>query len=375
MSLLDLCKIAIADSKDKWAVIVAIGIAIGAFCLCFSGAVFFAIQQEKSQPFELIATTQSASGINDTLLVDMLGIEGIEDATPVLEIPVEINMGGYMAELVLTGVKPSYIDEQSRLPENSIMPYIVLNKAACKAFKKAETAISTETESPNIDWPNEKALITMPALDAPITGRICGIRENTQGDEAIAYISLNTAKMLLRSSGQTPYYQLAYVRLENMGCLENVSRKLMAMGLSAANADSDLLLKWDSWNDKMLSLFIVGGFAYLCAGLALYAKQKLSLAENKDSYQMLNYLGMRKKSFHVLFGLQAIIVSLIGSVVGILASNGLPSFLAQELRGNSLFMLPIPPMIWLIVWGLGTAICYCSYLPVMRQTSAELYEG
>lgn len=339
MRVSDLLKISIHNIKGKWAAMIALGMAISMFCLCFAGAVFMTVQREKSMPFELIVSTENSAGITDTMLAEISKITDVKDATPVITLPVQINMGEYSAELTLTGVNPSYL-KNSNLPDNSVMPYIVLNEAACKLFSKGDER--TYAVVPHIDWLNTKAIVIRGEGNAGVTAKVCGVPENEKDDEPIAYISLSAAKALLKTSGQPTVYTTAYVSITNRGRAESVSGALSALQLTADNADANLQATWDGEEKEMTYLIVLGAFCLLCTAVLLSAWRRISAHEQNDASAMLQWLGMKKKDVSRIFALQSTLLSLIGMSIGALAAIVLPSFLPQELKELSVFMLPIP---------------------------------
>jgi ABC-type lipoprotein release transport system permease subunit len=288
------------------------------------------IQQERSTPFELIVTTESGAGVTDATLAEISKIAGVKGATPILQIPVQINMGEYRAELTLTGIQPTYVP-QSGLPEESVMPYIVLNEAACKLFSKDSEATDETTEAPKIDWLTIKATILTGEESLPVPSKVFGVMESEKDDEPVAYISLNTAKALLKISDQTTICRAAYVRIENIRRAESVSRALGVLRLTVVNADTELQAKWDTETKEMAYLIVVGSFCLVCSAVLLAAWRRILLDEQKDAYAMLHWLGMKKKDIARIFAIQSTLLSLIGVGIGTLTAIILPSFLPQEI--------------------------------------------
>ncbi len=333
MRLSDTWKISIRGIRGKWAALVALGMAVSAFCLCCAGAVFVSVRREKSAPFALIVSSESGTEITGATLADILEVTDVEDATPVLQIPVQITMGEYRAELTLTGIRPSYLEDQSGLPEESIMPYIVLNEAACKMFSTKTTSRKSDS-APEIDWFNTKAIISIGGESAPITSKVCGILESQSDDAPAAYISLGAARSLLKASGQPLVSETAYVRIRNIGCAASVSRELGALRLTAGNADMELQARWDAQTKEMSYLIALGALGLIFLTAFLSAWRRLSLYEQQNSYAMLHWIGMRKKEIARIFSFQMALLTLIGIGVGILIALLLPSFLSQELMGG-----------------------------------------
>ncbi|GHT84019.1 hypothetical protein FACS18947_0840 [Bacteroidia bacterium] len=347
MRFSDLLRISIKNMKGKWTVLVAFSMAISAFCLCYAGTVFMTVRQEKSVPFELVVSSETTTGVTGIMLAAISKIADVEDVTPVLQIPAGMVVGEYSTKLTLTGINPSYLGSQSVLPEilpeNSVMPYIVLNESACKLFSKDdETTDVPATEVSEIDWLNTKAAISIGEESVPVTSKVCGILESEKNDEPVAYVSLSAAKSLSKASGQTAVYTTAYVRIKNIGCAESINRALDALQLTAANADAELQDRWDSDTKEMTYLIILGAFGLLCSVVLFSAWRRISVDEQQNAYAMLHWLGMKKKDITKMFVLQSTMLSLIGVNIGILIAIVLPSFLSQDLKGSSIFMLPMP---------------------------------
>lgn len=338
MRFSDLLKISLKSIRGKWPVFIAFGIGISVFCLYFAGTVFLTVRQEKSEPFELIVSNESSMGITDTVLAEILETPNVMNATPVVQIPVRLNIGGYNAELTLTGIDPSYLDIQSGLPVESVMPYILLNEAACKLFS-TDNEIRSTAEAPKIDWLDTKVDITMGEDGAAIISKIFGVLASEKNDEPVAYISLNSAKRLLKASGQTTTYRQAYVRIKDIGCAESVGRALGVLQLTDNNVNAELQTKWDIETIEMTYLIVIGAFSLICSAVLLVAWRRIIFHEQQEAYTMLHWLGIKQKDITKLLTMQAVLAALIGVCVGFIVALTLPSFLPQDLRGISIFML------------------------------------
>ena len=356
MGFSDLLQIAIKHIKGRWAVMVAFALAISAFCLSFAGAVLLSVSEEKSAPFALVAVTQSQGGITDAMLTEIGKIADVENATPVFSIPVQMSMGEYMAQLTLTGIKPAYLENHEGLPDAGVMPYILLNEAACKLFLKEDEVFRASAEAPKIDWLHTKVTLSTGEGSTPVTAKVNGLLSGERDDEPAAYISLNAAKALLRTFGQPTLTQTAYIRIKNIGYAESVIHALNGLGLVADNADTELQAKWDSRQQEMTYLFILGAFALLCAAAVLFAWQRISRAAQQTSYDMLFWLGMKQRDILRVFLLQSALLSAVGAGLGLLFAVILPLFLSQSLIGLSIFMLPIPIPVILFCFVLSMAI-------------------
>ncbi len=314
--------------KNKRTILPVVGIAIAVFCLLSATNGYFDVWEQKSQPFELIAAGNS---LEDELVNEITKIDDVISATAVLPISATLIAGEYSAEVTLNGIDPSYLKksfaEGGNFPDNSVMPYIVLNKAALKLFKdKDKKAIDKEKK---IDWLNQKITLQ---FEKPVTAKICGILEN-EDEQPEAYISLKSAKGL----GETSYSAI-WIRLRNMGCEQSVTNKLSAFGLTVVNQNETLLQEWDLAETQALYLLLAGVFSMLWTCVVLNVFVTMQWQQRQKELDMLRIIGFAKKSIKSLFHFMCTYTICLGFAVGLLIRAILPSFLElkQSLLGKGL---------------------------------------
>jgi ABC-type lipoprotein release transport system permease subunit len=383
MRIFDLARIALKDIKGRWAVLPAAAAAIGVFCLCIAGTVLMSVQQEKSLPYEISISLQG-SHITENDIAEISKIENVKAATPVLEVPVNVAAGDYSAELDLTGINPSYLTEKFKMggvfPESGVMPYIVLNEAACKLFKSekddsqydynvGDETETEETDAPEIDWLNENVSIKIGEGSA-VTAKISGVLSEKEEDEKpVAYISVSAAKGLLPSGEQG--YSKASVRTTNIGCTEKVSREITALGFNIDNTNDELQAKWDSQEGQMTYLFVISVFSLLCFAVLMASTRKISMLEHREEWRMLKWVGFRDKDIGSIFVIRMLALTAIGIFVGILVSASLPSFLDPDPTGMSIYTLPVP--FWVAVSS-AVLFLFAGALPALNIKKSILYE-
>ncbi len=369
MRISDLLWMAVKSLKGRLMVLPAAAIAISTFCLCYAGAVLLTVQQEKSLPYELEVVSDTAK-LSDSILAGISGIPDVTTVTPVLEVPAGIEAGGYKAQLTLTGIDASYINETFTqggvFPDSSAMPYIVLNEAACKLFENESGSASTEeTDVPQIDWLSAAVSVQASEGAKPVVSKIVGLLSGDDKDqEPMAYIGVASAKGLLRGDGQSTDYISAKVRVENVGYAADVSEEIKKTGLSVLNANEDAELKWSMELEEMTYLIVVGAFGLLCSAFLAATRRTADVLAHKHTFSALQWIGMKKSDIKRLFALQALLTALLGIAVGTIVSVSVPSFLAPEAVGTSIFALAIP----FGAAATSAAICLvCDMLPQMRR--------
>jgi hypothetical protein len=349
MRILDIARLSLKNLKGIWAAIPALGFAAAAFCLCFAGAVVSTVREEKAQPYEIVVAAAGTQSFSGSDIAAITGIEHVVAATGVLETTATVTAGGYTAALTLTGIDPDYLEgrfsQGGVFPEDTVMPYIVLNPAACRQFSNGGNA-PAQGEAPDIDWTSGSAAVQTSEEAKPVTSKICGVlaEDEDAGEEQApaAYISLSSAKKLLRKSGLSADVKTVWVRVRNIGCAKAVSRAIAALGLTVTNPAEDLQAGWDAKTKEMVYLLVIGAFCLACISLIFAAWREMSFLREKEAFLALRWMGMKDSEIRRMFAVQALMVSVTGAAIGVIAAVSLPSFLTAELKGASIYTLPVP---------------------------------
>lgn len=366
MKTSDITRLAFRNLKGRWVVLPIIGFAIAAFCFCFAGAILTTVQKEKAQPYELILSAQGNASITDSVIADILKISDVKAATPILQVPVTIKTGKYVAQLTLTGMKAEYLDvayaQGSVFPANSVMPYILLNEAAQKQFTEDQPDVNQKnadkteadtgenkpananTKIPEINWLNSSYSLISGEAGRSITSKVCGILSDGDAKdvEPASYISLSVANMLLRISSQPTDAKTAWVRVTNIGRADAVSKQIAALGIEVTNSNEQTQAKWDAEMKEMTYLLVISAFCLLCAVTLLAAQRIIVMQQQKGAFEMLRWMGIKTREVTQLLFIHALIIAMIGTALGVSVSLSIPSFLPLELKGISSYTLSIP---------------------------------
>lgn len=365
-------RLALAGLRKRWgpsALFMA-----AAFCLCFAGAIHVNVQAEQALPCQLFASAAQGKRISDETLAKLRGIPGVTAATTVLEMPLTMTSGKYSAKLTLTGVDGGYLDgafAQGRLfPPRSAMPYIVLNKAACRLFAGddgkdgydagPEDNDGTDAHSkdarklPPIDWLNAGFVLRMGEGERPVAACVCGILDDVgEDDPPAAYVSLPAAETLARRPGQALVFDTAWVRVENVGRAHEVFRSMAALGLTADDDNAAQQTRWDTLRGEMRYLLALAILALFSASALLHVGGRLALLKERPAWHMLKLMGAGTATVRHAALLQSLLVSLGGAAAGVLAALALPSFLPPDM-GKTVFVLNMP------AWVAAAAAAVCA---------------
>jgi hypothetical protein len=345
MRIFELLKLAVKTVRGRWTVLPLLGMAAAAFLLCFAGAILAKVEEEKAQPYEFVVSAEGSAAVGDSAITDMREISDVTAATHVLQLSVTIRTDEYAASLTLTGLDSDYLSgaftQGGLFPDESVMPYIVLNEAACRQFLKQDDTAGTA--APDIAWLTASFSISVEG-GRGIASKICGVLSDRDDADAApaAYVSFSAAKTLLQQSGQSSAAKTAWVRVKNIGCAQAVSRQIAALGLAVTNSAETLQAGWDAELKEMAYLLTAAAFCLACAALMLAANRAITLAQRKSAFELLSWMGMKHTEISRMFALHALIVSAAGAVIGLVAAAALPSFLSPALNGTSSFTLSSP---------------------------------
>lgn len=239
-------------------------------------------------------------------------IEGVERISPVVNLNVTLSLEEYKLDCEISAVYSSFLTlkfiQGTMYPDSSNMPYLILNKAAVKAFSHEN---QTATVSP-------EDTVMMNANGAERKAIICGIFDD--GSEAPSvYMSYDVAQKEFGTGGQT---ELVFL-LNNMGSAEDVVPALQRKNIYA-NFDSNLTLAWEllqtqCWQTVMLSIGLLS-----CAAALIREKRSAEIIKTRSETEMLLLTGMTADAIDRIFPLRitytcipcALAVAIISVIMG-----------------------------------------------------------
>ena len=249
---------------------------------------FQQIQAEKNTPYELTATTDN----NSIDLNTLMQIEGVERISPVVNLNATFSLNEYKLDCEIKAVYSSFPSlkfiQGTIYPDSSNMPYLILNKAAAKAFTHEYQTISVSPEDTVMMYANGAERKTI----------ICGIFDDGSETPA-AYMSYDVAQKEYGTSGQT---ELVFL-LNNMGSAEDVVSALQRKNIYA-RFDSNLTLAWEllqtqCWQTAMLSIGLLA-----CATALIREKRSAEIVKTRSETEMLLLAGMTADAVDHIFPLR-----------------------------------------------------------------------
>ena len=263
---------------------------------------FQQIQTEKNTPYELTATTDNSSIDLNTLMQ----IEGVERISPVLNLNASLSLEEYKLDCKIKAVYGSFFSlnfiQGTIYPDSSNMPYLILNKAAAKAFSHENQTVTVSPED----------TVMMNANGTERKAIICGIFDDESETPAV-YMSYDVAQKEYGTSGQT---ELVFL-LNNMGSAENVVSALQRKNIYAS-FDPNLTLAWkllqtQCWQTVMLSIGLLA-----CATALIREKRIAEIVQNRSETEMLRLAGMTKDSVESIYPLRIVLAGIACTLAAVL---------------------------------------------------------
>lgn len=264
---------------------------MGLYFLFPACQIFQQIQAEKNTAYELSATTDNSNIDLNTLMQ----IEGVERISPVINMNATLSLEEYKLNCEIRAVYSSYLSlkftQGTMYPDSSNMPYLILNRAAAKAFTHEYQTITVSPEDTvmiNANGTERKAII-------------CGIFDDGSKTPTV-YISYDVAQKEYGTSSQT---ELVFI-LNDMGSVEDVIAALQRQNIYAS-FDSNLTLAWEllqkqGWQTALLSVGLLA-----CAVALICEKRCVEITMARSEQAMLLLSGMTADTVGHIFPLRTVL--------------------------------------------------------------------
>lgn len=265
---------------------------------------FQQIQAEKSTPYELTAATDSSNIDLNTLMQ----IEGVERISPVVNLNATLSLNAYKLDCEIRAVYSSFLSHKftqgTMYPDSSNMPYLILNKAAAKAFTHEYQTITVK--------PEDTVILTANGTERKAI--ICGIFDDGSETPTV-YMSYDAAQKEYGTSGQT---ELLFL-LNNMGSAENVAAVLQRQNIYAS-FDSNLTLAWEllqkqCWQTALLSIGLLA-----CAAALIREKRLAEISNSQSETAMLLLSGMTANAVGNIYVLRILLAEMASILTATLLS-------------------------------------------------------
>lgn len=276
----------------KWLAFPALFFWIASACfLCSMCSEAISLHQQRSEP--MILTAVALGGNAELQVLEKSQARGdILSWSRVYEISGTIQIMNYREECSVVGIDRELISSTVKrggyYPENSGMPYLLVNEAFLKEMTDANGEKIEEPET--IDWLTKTVTFDY-GDDQSIVCQICGILKDMDENESPAvYISSACAKSILQTGEGIVSEQPLRIKIESAGVMEQVQTDLSGQGITVDNIDEGIIWTWKIMLLKMRGFCLTAVISGIAAWLLFYERLRIDALRNKEEYELLQEL-------------------------------------------------------------------------------------
>ncbi len=357
-------------------------------------------------------------------MASFLALEGVENATPVMQFPVYIDAGEYESSyLYVTAMNQDFLEgtlefKDGGLFDNSASPQLVVGYYAQKQFVKDGEQPDEESMSFMEDGEEE------PEIALPFDYKTQEMRlylgnnpdENYMGEEAVqskrysaaitgilkkddrsdgsygAFMSLDAAKNIIhqnRKLAEQMYinsdgYNEIRLRAKDLDSVSDIVESISKMGYQAYSDGSYIEEVQKDQASRQTQLVMIGAIALFVSAIGIANTMLTSILERRKEIGIMKVAGLAMKKIRRMFLIEAAVIGLAGGVIGALISY-IISFAVNNGSGNTEVLgmyfqegmvLSIP--LWLTFAGIGIAVLVgvvAGFYPAWKATKLSPMEA
>ena len=293
--------------------------------------------------------------LNTRSVADLRKLENVKDVAPLASFPALITFDGLTGNVVLEGTSPTFFRYAGvRAVAGTLFKEgeeaksgseVIISKAVLKLFGVADPAkalgkkvsfrvfvpVEGSTESEEVNFKKEY--------------KIVGV--TNEENEILAVLTLPE----LSSHVAVKKFDKAQVRVTEIAFLDTVQKAVVGKGftVTALSKTVDQANKIFTAIQFVLAAF--GGIALIVSAIGMFNTMTVTLLERTGEIGVMRTLGASSNDIKILFITEAVIVGILGGVVGILIGggiglslNGMMNLAASKFGGKSvsLFVYPLP---------------------------------
>lgn len=304
-----ICKIAF-KTIPRCGIAALILLCMGLYLLFPACKTFQQIQTEKNTPYELTATTDNSNIDLNTLMQ----IEGVEKISPVLNLNAILLLDEYNLDCEIRAVYSSFLslkfNQGTMYPDNSNMPYLILNKAAAKAFSyeyQTVTVSPEDTVMMNANGTERKAII-------------CGIFDDGSETPTV-YMSYDVAQKEYGTSSQTNLIFL----LNKIGSAEDTVSALQRKNIYTS-FDRSLTLAWELLQTQCWQTIMPSVGLLFCAVALIREKRIAELTKTRSETYMLLLFGLTTDTVETIYPLRIAFIGAASTLTAVIMALLMGSF-------------------------------------------------
>ncbi|MCR5503173.1 MAG: ABC transporter permease [Lachnospiraceae bacterium] len=353
--------------------------------------------------------------LDDALIRDFSSLPYVKSVDPILEVPVILKCGPYMAWESVQGVTPEYLEGQNielaqgGLPLSRDELTFLYGNTIIRDFtnEKNQKGYWETGELPDIDYEKDAIFAVfdtdrywsagtvdengqiIPApkkFVVPTAGVVAGGIDDWNQYSYYVYCNIDALKTKLqkvfkgravpgqptRKSGK-PYKELFYSRLMvnvvDMDHVTEVQKMINEMGYQTYASVEWIESDMQVMNIIQAVLGGIGAVSLLVAAIGITNTMMMSIYERTKEIGIMKVIGCRVLDVQLLFLIEAGYIGLIGGVFGVLLSYGLSVVVNKVVEGSELGLKNLSQIPF---WLAGTSIIFAILIAMLAGLAPSI---
>lgn len=321
--------------------------------------------------------------INDERITKLRETEFVQDVSPVLALPAEIDYEGLKAQTLTQAVAPNYFNYAGieatggELYQGDALDGVVISKTVFRLFGLSETDGLGKEVAINFIVPDNPAAADTenPAADTPVKvinfGRPLRIIGYVESDANTIYVPLKLFDQLEQKS-----YSEVRVRVDNTEHINPVREELIKQGYTVIALTDTLDQLNKIFRFTQIGLATLGIVALFIASVGMFNTLTISLLERTQEVGILKAIGATNKDVWMIFLFEAVLIGALGGVAGIVSgfvfarmvNIGL-NIVAQRFGGQAVNIFHIPWWFVLAILSIAITVGFVTGLYPARRAA------
>lgn len=367
MKAKDLLKFALTGLRHRKArtFLTVLGVIIGSICIVLMIAIglsnykHFEKNMLSDQSLSEITITNYPGNtvrtvITDSIIQSLSSLPHIKAISPVIDIPVTLIVGDYVAYLQLRGVDLQILDlnydEGGIFSTSNSIPSIVLGGNTIQNFidqqnpPKYSDYISMEKYHPDIDLMASEMIMSLGNEHDNTENQalqqyrvtVSGITQKTNSELSYnAYIDIATAKRILLENRELTdqlglsvnSYNTVKIVVDELEEVENVVKEIKKLGYETYSPTESLMQLQEEQSRQQWQLFAIGFISLFVSAIGIANTMYSNILERKCDIGVMKVLGMQISRIRDLFILESALIGLLGGLIGIATSYVITVFI------------------------------------------------
>ena len=370
-----------------------LGIGVGIGTILFLVSLGFGLQKtileqittsDALLSLDVLSEASSMIELDQEGLDKMKSISEVTEASPIANIPAQIEIGELSSGITVNAVSPSYFrlsgtqTEKGELFKEGEKHKIIISSAALKAldvsdYGEALSKIASLKlylpKKTEIDNENGNLVEEIEEINLENDFQIAGVIE----DDSMSYVYLSLSDI---SHLNLPSFSRAKIKVSHQEELESVRGQITEMGFTVSALSDTIEEANKIFQAVQIVLSLFGAVALIVSAIGMFNTMTIALLERTQEIGIMKSLGASNKDIWKLFLVESVIIGFLGGVSGILvglAGGEIINFgvnkLAGSLGGDAVDLFHTPTEFMMIILIFSTVVGFLTGLYPARRAA------